>query len=273
MSRDFTSRKPRMSREYTPRKSRHCNKPISFREEQSPHNEELNFNTIWHTISQLEHYLREDHRQNYKLRMALDRQTERVLDLHACLRNEKQRNKRLVDLILTGDNWSSVEVQEEDEKVTSKFVNESYETISPLLMHQRYEELSCSYNVCRKQLLKLDKELKVYKCKSEIQQSKYENLLQEYKQAQKRLERIYSHCLRLEKSKNYKIHYLQEALTYATNSLLTAQLILDIFLTTPDQNLSLFRQDFQQNLQLFLNCLQLSEWNYCNCQLNTSRSN
>ncbi|XP_023305749.2 uncharacterized protein LOC111687537 isoform X1 [Lucilia cuprina] len=235
-------------------------------------NEELNFDSIYQTISQLEHYLIEDHREDYKLRMALDRQTERVLDLQVCLRNERQRNKRLVDLILSVDKWPSEEEDEgEDNKIKTKFVNECCATISPLLMQQRHEDLISSYNICRKQLLNYDKELKIHKCELELLQSNYDKLLYEYKQSQNRLERIYQHYLRSKRIKNHKIEYLQEALNYATNCLLTAQQILESLTASSNQDFRLFRQDFQQNLQLYFNCLLLSEWRHCKCHLNSNK--
>ncbi|XP_037814031.1 uncharacterized protein LOC119605138 [Lucilia sericata] len=266
-----------MSRKHTarisPTQSIKSHSPKSSREDETTScQEELNFDSIWQTISQLEHYLIEDHRQDYKLRMALDRQTERVLDLQACLRNERQRNKRLVDLILTVNNCITEEEEERDDKITNKSINECCETISPLLMQQRHEDLISSYNICRKQLLKYDKELKVHKCELELLQSNYDNLIYEYKQSQKRLERIYQHYLRSKKIKNHKIEYLEEALNYATNCLLTAEQILDSLAATSNQDFRLFRQDFQQNLQLYFNCLLLSEWRHCKCHLKSNKS-
>ncbi|KAM7357870.1 uncharacterized protein ACRADG_003040 [Cochliomyia hominivorax] len=193
--------------------------------------------------------------------MTLDKQTENLSDLKICLRNEKQRNKRLINLMLSEDSKSSEDgIDEEYDKVGKGYVNEPFDYISPLLMQQRYEDLSCSYNLCRKQLLKRDQELKIYKCEKELLESKYDKLLIKYKGNQKSLE----YNVHLRKLKNYKIHYLQDALNYATNCLLTVQYIIDI-LTLENKNLRTFKEEFQQNLQLLLNKLLLNEWKYCNC--------
>lgn len=95
---------------------------------------------ILRKVSELEHTLYEDQQQEFKLRMALERQTERVQELAFSLDTEKQRNGRLVQL-LRGVDTSGGEDSDPEERVTRRSpvssVGDLYDSISPLLMQQR----------------------------------------------------------------------------------------------------------------------------------------
>uniref|UniRef100_A0A1A9WYW5 Uncharacterized protein n=1 Tax=Glossina brevipalpis TaxID=37001 RepID=A0A1A9WYW5_9MUSC len=262
---------------------------------------------ILHTVFELEHYLVEDHQQDYKLRMALERQKERACDLSTSLANEKRRNKRLVNLIRSVDSVTSEEElvdgdrkSNEDKAVRNSreviqrwplnAYNEAYESISPLLMHQRYDELSTSYKQCRRQLLKKEKQVVRCKCETERLQARYDQLVEEFRTSQKRVESVCCRYLHLQKRKNYevsfsfsmpnatrylnsrgpnsnllffffnKIHQLRETLTHANGCIHSAQLMMD-----KGDHSKHDVKEFNQNLQQFVRSLQLCNFTTCGC--------
>lgn len=95
---------------------------------------------ILQTIGELEYTLIQDHQHDFQLRMALERQSEKVKDLRNSLLNEKERNQRLVQLIRGVDSVSSDEEAEHAMIGHEHFGNsmDTYECISPLLMQQRF---------------------------------------------------------------------------------------------------------------------------------------
>uniref|UniRef100_A0A1B0F9B9 Uncharacterized protein n=1 Tax=Glossina morsitans morsitans TaxID=37546 RepID=A0A1B0F9B9_GLOMM len=253
----------------------------SKRSQQSEESEYKAFvGKILHTVSELEHYLVEDHQQDYKLRMALERQKERVSDLSTSLANEKRRNKRLVDLIRNVDSVTSEEEElgngdrnsNKDRTLRNgrgvvqrwplNASNEAYESISPLLMHQRYDELSTSYKQCRRQLLKKEKQVAICKCEKERLQAQYDQLMDEYRSTQKRFEGLCCRYLRLQKRKNLEIQQLRETLTHASDCVIGAQLVMD---KCEGDHAKHGAKEFNQNLQHFIKSLHLCEWTKCSC--------
>lgn len=67
---------------------------------------------ILNTIGLLEHYINQDHQQDYKLRMALQRETQQVYDLTTTLAMERRRNERLIKSIGRIETTSSSDEQE-----------------------------------------------------------------------------------------------------------------------------------------------------------------
>ncbi|KAL9902814.1 uncharacterized protein ACN2A1_003991 [Glossina fuscipes fuscipes] len=261
----------------------------SKRSQQSEESEYKAFvGKILHTVSELEHYLVEDHQQDYKLRMALEHQKERVSDLSSSLANEKRRNKRLVDLIRSVDSVTSEEEELGNDDRNSKkdralkngrsvvqrwplnTSNEAYESISPLLMHQRYDELSTSYKQCRRQLLKKEKQVAICKCEKERLQAQCDQLMDEYRSSQKRFEGLCCRYLRLQKRKNYEIQQLRETLTHASDCVIGAQLMMD---KCEGDDAKYGAKEFNQNLQHFIKSLQLCEWTKCSCSSIASQEN
>lgn len=91
-------------------------------------------------VSELEHTIYEDQQQEFKLRMALERQTERIHELNFSLDTEKQRNERLVQLLRGVDTDSCSESESESRLLRSMRLgskSELYDSISPMLMQQR----------------------------------------------------------------------------------------------------------------------------------------
>lgn len=95
---------------------------------------------ILQKISELEHTLYENQQQEFKLRIALEQQTERVNELDFSLDTEKMRNQRLVHLLRGIDTDSSGDSEPETEMMNGLRIQSSgdiYGSISPLLMQQR----------------------------------------------------------------------------------------------------------------------------------------
>lgn len=91
-------------------------------------------------VSELEHTLYEDQQREFKLRMALEHQTERIHELNFSLDTEKQRNERLVQLLRGVDSDSSSESEPESQLLNGMRLHtkdELYGSISPMLMQQR----------------------------------------------------------------------------------------------------------------------------------------
>lgn len=95
---------------------------------------------ILQKINELEHTLYENQQQEFKLRIALEQQTERVNELDFSLDTEKMRNQRLVHLLRGIDTDSSSDSEPETEMLSGLRMQSSgeiYGSISPLLMQQR----------------------------------------------------------------------------------------------------------------------------------------
>lgn len=95
---------------------------------------------ILQKISELEHTLYENQQQEFKLRISLEQQTERVNELDFSLDTEKMRNQRLVHLLRGIDTDSSSDSEPETKMLSGLRVQSSgeiYGSISPLLMQQR----------------------------------------------------------------------------------------------------------------------------------------
>ncbi|XP_017112453.1 uncharacterized protein LOC108136032 [Drosophila elegans] len=185
---------------------------------------------ILRLVSELEHTIREDQQQEFKLRMALDRQTERVNELLFSLDTEKQRNGRLVQLLRGIDTSSSGDSDPED-KIPSgsnvKSIGDLYNSISPLLMQQRYDELSVSHRQSRRQLAKKDKALKVLKCETEQLHSKYDQLFDEYRSEQRRFELLCARYIQMQMKKKQQIFNLKNTLSHASECIFHAQVAID----------------------------------------------
>lgn len=99
---------------------------------------------IIQTVGELENTILEDRQNDFNLRMAYERQTEKLKNMCQSLDNEKERNVRLMELI-RGVDASSATEDEAAENAVSRCCaterwscsSEAYESISPLLMQQR----------------------------------------------------------------------------------------------------------------------------------------
>ncbi|KAH8380093.1 hypothetical protein KR009_008898, partial [Drosophila setifemur] len=216
---------------------------------------------ILRQVSELEHTLYEDQQQEFKLRMALERQTERVQDLVFSLDTEKQRNGRLVQLLRGIDTGSSGDSEPEERAMSGshvKSVGDLYDSISPLLMQQRYDELSLSHRQSRRQLAKKDKALKLLKCEKEQLHSKYDQLFDEYRSEQRRFEMICARYIQMQLKKKQQIFNLKNTLGHASECIFHAQVAIDeccqrLGSRSPISQKHL--QNFSRNLACFMEAL------------------
>lgn len=127
------------SKEEEQLKREHLNRTVArLNERRQPYRETVEL--ILDKVSELEHTLYEDQQQEFKLRMALERQTERIHELNFSLDTEKQRNERLVQLLRGVDSDSCSESEPESQLLSGiRFDSkgELYGSISPILMQQR----------------------------------------------------------------------------------------------------------------------------------------
>ncbi|KAH8296496.1 hypothetical protein KR054_007081, partial [Drosophila jambulina] len=215
---------------------------------------------ILRKVSQLEHTLYEDHQHEFRLRMALERQTERVQELAFSLDTEKQRNGRLVQL-LRGIDTSGGEGSEPEEKFVRRSPVQSagdlYDSISPLLMQQRYDELSVSHRQSCRQLAKKEKALKILKCETEELQSKYEQLFDEYRSEQRRFELLCSRYMEAQLKKKQQIHNLKNTLGHASECIYHAQVAIDECCQRNESHIISPKnlENFKRNVGDFMNAL------------------
>ncbi|XP_017138466.1 uncharacterized protein LOC108153172 [Drosophila miranda] len=203
--------------------------PISVPQlNQSRHPYKEMIQQILYQVSELEHTFYEDQQQEFKLRMALERQSDRIQELHFSLDTEKQRNSRLVQLLRGID--SSGESEPEERMPSGSHVQsigEIFESISPLLMQQRYDELSVSHRQSRRQLAKKEKAHRLLKCETEELQAKYDQLFDEYRNEQRRVETLCSRFLQIHSMKKKQIDNLKQSLGYASDCIYHAQVVIE----------------------------------------------
>ncbi|XP_037720699.1 uncharacterized protein LOC119554041 isoform X2 [Drosophila subpulchrella] len=201
----------------TPDENRLASTAANLSKNQNPHQQTIQ--QILRLVNELEHTIHEDQQQEFKLRMALDRQTERVQELMFSLDSEKKRNGRLVQLLRGIDTSSSGESDPEERMQSGSHVKyrELCDSISPLLMQQRYDELSVSHRQSRRQLAKKDKALKVLKCETEQLHSKYDQLFDEYRGEQRRFEMLCARYIQMQMKKKQQIFNLKNTLNHAKN--------------------------------------------------------
>ncbi|BFF96464.1 uncharacterized protein DMAD_05103 [Drosophila madeirensis] len=185
---------------------------------------------IHYQVSELQHTFYEDQQQEFKLRMALERQSDRIQELYFSLDTEKQRNSRLVQL-LRGMETSGESDSEEMTPSGShvKSIGDLYESISPLLMQQRYDELSVSHRQSRRQLARKEKAHRLLKCETEQLQAKYDHLFDEYRNEQRRVETLCSRFMQIHSIKKKQIHNLKKSLGYASDCIYHAQVAIEDF--------------------------------------------
>ncbi|KAH8324934.1 hypothetical protein KR074_009435 [Drosophila pseudoananassae] len=216
---------------------------------------------ILRQVSELEHTLFEDQQQEFKLRMALERQTERCQELAFSLDTEKQRNGRLVQLLRGVDTASSGDSEPEERAMSGshvKSMGDLYESISPLLMQQRYDELSISHRQSRRQLAKKEKSLKLLKCEKEQLHSEYDQLFDEYRSEQKRFEMLCAQFIQMQRKKKQQIFTLKNTLGYASECIFHAQAAIDECCRrsgsrSPISQVNL--RNFRKNLDCFMDAL------------------
>ncbi|XP_017053048.1 uncharacterized protein LOC108096175 [Drosophila ficusphila] len=220
---------------------------------------------ILRLVSELEHTIREDQQQEFKLRMALDRQTERVQELVYSLDTEKKRNGRLVQLLRGIDSASSEDSDPEERPPSGshvKSIGELYDSISPLLMQQRYDELSVSHRQSRRQLAKKEKALKILKCETEQLHSKYDQLFDEYRNEQRRFEMLCARYIQMQLKKKQQIFNLKNTLGHASECIFHAQAAIDEFCQRGKLPISQEKlHNFSRNLECFMDALR-----NCCCQ-------
>ncbi|XP_053956248.1 uncharacterized protein LOC128861895 [Anastrepha ludens] len=250
---------------------------------------------IIQTVGELENTLLDDQQNDFNLRMAYERQSEKLKSLCQSLDNEKERNVRLMELIRGVDLSTTTDDETLDENALSRCAaterwsrsSKVYESISPLLMQQRYDELCTSYKQCRRQLVKKEKLLKVSRCETETAKARYDNLLDEYCIAQKRFEELCFMYLQLQARKNLEMQRLRNALNTASDCIVNAQQLIDCL---DEETITLYMNQnindlcdgsdnsnktnetdcitaFKQNLELFVKSLRLCQW----IQQNTRR--
>ncbi|EDX10541.1 uncharacterized protein LOC6738143 [Drosophila simulans] len=214
---------------------------------------------ILRLVNELEHTIYEDRQQEFKLRMALDRQTERVQELVFSLDTERKRNERLVQLLRGIDSSSSGESDPEKTGPSGSHVNsigELYDSISPLLMQQRYVELSVSHRQSRRQLAKREKALKVLQSKTEQLHSKYDELFDEYRSEQRRFEMLCTRYIQMQLKKKQQIFNLKNTLGQASECIFHAQVVIDECCHAEKPPISPENlENFRRNLECFMDAL------------------
>ncbi|XP_023033427.1 uncharacterized protein LOC6645733 [Drosophila willistoni] len=218
---------------------------------------------ILHQVSELEHTLYEDQQEEFKLRLTLERQTERINELNFSLDTEKQRNNRLVQLLRNGNDNCSLSDEHEMAEAglfgvgsPVKLCGDLYESISPLLMQQRYDELAASHRQSRRQLAKKESALKNLQCENEELKAKYNELFDEFRKGQRRFEMVCARYLQMTIRKKQQIMTLKNTLTCACQCLFHAQEIIDIYVRHQKQVTSKHYaehlQKYSQNFECFL---------------------
>ncbi|EDV97722.1 uncharacterized protein LOC6556930 [Drosophila grimshawi] len=208
-------------------------------------------------VSELEHTLYEDQQHEFQLRMAVERQTERIHELNFSLDTEKQRNNRLVQLLRGVDTESSSDSEPETQLLNGMRLHsrdELHGSISPLLMQQRYEELSASNRQTHRQLAKKDKALKLLKCDLEVLRGKYDSMYDDYRSEQRRLETLCGRYLHMQQKKKQQIFILKETLGYASECLFHAQVTIENCARGADID-EHHLTTFNQNMELFMRAL------------------
>ncbi|XP_017086231.1 uncharacterized protein LOC108118184 [Drosophila eugracilis] len=237
--------------EVTPAENRLASAAANLNKTQSPYQQTIQ--QILRLVNELEHTIHEDQRQEFKLRMALNRQTERVEELVFSLDTEKKRNGRLVQL-LKGIDTSSSDESDPGDRV--KTIGELYDSISPLLMQQRYDELSVSHRQSRRQLAKKEKALKVLKCETEQLHSKYDQLFDEYRSEQRRFEMLCTRYIQMQLKKKQEIFNLKNTLGQASECIFHAQVAIDECCHREKSPISPENlQNFSRNLECFMDAL------------------
>ncbi|KAH8404508.1 hypothetical protein KR222_009381, partial [Zaprionus bogoriensis] len=217
---------------------------------------------ILQKVSELEHTLYEDQRQEFKLRMALEQQTERVNELDFSLDTEKLRNQRLVQLLrgIDSDSPSDSDNEPETEMLSGLRLQSSgeiYGSISPLLMQQRYDELSASHRQTHRQLAKKEKALKLLKCDLEELRGQHDSLLGDYRSEQSRLEALCARYVHLQQKKKSQICLLKETLGFASECILHAQMAIASGADAgaiDQQQLTTFNQKLEFFMRALRNC-------------------
>ncbi|KAL7733037.1 hypothetical protein ACLKA6_002839 [Drosophila palustris] len=213
---------------------------------------------ILQKVSELEHTLFEDQQQEFKLRMALDRQSEQIHELHFSLDTEKERNERLVQLLRGIDTDSCSDSEPEEQimlngmRMQSK--GELFGSISPLLMQQRYDELSASHRQTHRQLAKKEKAMKLLKCDLEEWRGKHDSVLDDYRNEQRRLETLCKQYVHMQQKKKQQICILKETLGYASECILHAQVAIESCKPGTGINEKHLRT-FNLNLEFFMRAL------------------
>lgn len=217
----------------------------------------LTVQQILQKVNELEHTLYEDQQQEFKLRMALERQTEQIHELSFSLDTEKERNERLVQLLRGIDTDSCSDSEPETQmlngiRVQSK--GELVSSISPLLMQQRYDELSASHHQTHRQLAKKEKAIKLLKCDLEELRGKFNSVLGDYRKEQRRLETLSTRYLHMQQKKKQQICILKETLGYACECILHAQVAIES--CKPNSGINeKHLKTFNLNLELFMRAL------------------
>ncbi|KAH8307153.1 hypothetical protein KR044_006060, partial [Drosophila immigrans] len=185
---------------------------------------------ILQKVSELEHTLYEDQQQEFKLRMALERQTERVHELNFSLDTERERNERLVQLLRGVDTDSSSDSELDTEGLNNMRLHSKgdiFESISPLLMQQRYDELSASHRRTHRLLAKKDNAMKLLQCDLEELRSKHDAVVDDCRNGERRLEELWTRFLHMQQKKKEQICILKETLGYASECILHAQVAIE----------------------------------------------
>ncbi|XP_037720698.1 uncharacterized protein LOC119554041 isoform X1 [Drosophila subpulchrella] len=240
----------------TPDENRLASTAANLSKNQNPHQQTIQ--QILRLVNELEHTIHEDQQQEFKLRMALDRQTERVQELMFSLDSEKKRNGRLVQLLRGIDTSSSGESDPEERMQSGSHVKyrELCDSISPLLMQQRYDELSVSHRQSRRQLAKKDKALKVLKCETEQLHSKYDQLFDEYRGEQRRFEMLCARYIQMQMKKKQQIFNLKNTLNHASECIYHAQAAIDECCKQENPPISPENlHNFNRNLDCFMDAL------------------
>lgn len=187
----------------------------------SKHKKRLIIEDITATLLYLQLNLIEQSNIETEVRMELQGHETNVNHLQDCLKKEKLRNDRLMELL------RGVDSSPEEDSPRTDLNNRGSVTqsINPILLQYKwdlvvfgslnndvsssYEELSTTYKKCLKQLSKKDKQMRSAMHEREMLMSKYDLLYEKYKYLQKQLEELCCKYLHLQSRKNEEIFKLR----------------------------------------------------------------
>ncbi|CAD7081475.1 unnamed protein product [Hermetia illucens] len=142
------------------------------------------------TLSDLQESLSESRKLERRLKLALGEQTVRSSQLEDTLKRERTRNEKLLEVMRGVDSSSSTTTPRgSDSPLSTLHDNKNIlDTVSPILMQYRYDELSLSHKRCLKILSRKESLLKTALSEKESIQAKYDDLLVQFQKLQKKTE-------------------------------------------------------------------------------------
>lgn len=177
-------------------------------EEEARETDEDEKKSLKSTLSELQLNLIESQKYERELRIALAAQIQRTNELQEELKKERNRTEKLYDVIKD----LSFDDDENDDCLTNSTppsafndLKSSFETVSPMLMQYKYDELKLQYQRCMKIITRKDKILKKTLQENDQLQIEFNSLKNIYKTIQQRTEVICCKYLKLKIKKEEEV--------------------------------------------------------------------